>query len=123
MSVGTVLYGLLSNDPVVAALVATRIYPQVAREAATDPYIVYSTVSDVPENTFDGQDGLRHARVQIDCYSHQYDEAQVVADAVEGVLKEYKSATVASVVLMRRDLYEDVTQYHRVQLDVSFWLS
>ena len=54
MKVGAAIYSLLVNDSAVSALVGTRIYPELAEEGASAPYVVYSVVSNTPSDTKDG---------------------------------------------------------------------
>lgn len=125
MITGEVVFALLSADAGVAALVAKRIYPQIAPQPLTKPYVVYAVVSDEPLNSLQGDtSGLGSARVQIDCYATSYRDVQAVADAVDAVLKArnvYNDSS--SLRLSRRDLYESDTKLHRVSADYSIWRS
>lgn len=122
--IGSSLFSVLSADAGVTALADTRIYPVVMPQGGKLPALVYTVVDDVPENSLAGwTSGLSNARVQIDCYAKGYIAAQTLADAVVGTLARRVSESLSSVLLSRRDDYEDETSLHRVSLDVSLWVS
>lgn len=121
MNAVEIVHALLADDADVVALVGQRMYPVKAREAAADPHLVMTTVSDVTQNSLDGDtSGFHGARVQVDCYSRRYDQAKQLAKAVRNVLRAQVGAS-KTLVLMERDMYEDETEYHRAQVDVSVW--
>ena len=122
---GEAVYSALSADGTVSGLVGTRIYPNVMPEGSDLPAVVYSVISDVPENSFTGAyaDRLRGARVQVDCYARPstaggaYRQAETLAEAVDACL----TSQLTCWREVSRDLYDDVTQYHRVSIDFAVW--
>lgn len=73
------IYSLLAD------LVDGRCYPLFVPETekSPPPYIVYSIISNTPDNVLDGITGHEWVRVQIDVYTKNYDDtialsAQVV---------------------------------------------
>lgn len=113
----------LAADLPLAALVGTRIYPQVIKQGAATPAVVLTVVSEVPQNTFTGAPGslLLSARVQVDAYAATYREAHAVADAVDAVIGALSSPSLSAYRDNKQDLYDDETQQHRVSLDFSVW--
>lgn len=122
MSYGERVFALLSADATIAAKVGSRIYPQLMPQDCPKPAVVYTVVSDVPLNSFDGHtSGLSNARVQVDVYSYAYKEAQETANAIEALLGSHVTVSLSSLRVSRRDLYENSTKLHRVSMDFSLW--
>jgi hypothetical protein len=109
----------LTQDAAVTALVGARVYPLVAKQIAAVPFIVLTTVSDVPENSMDSAPStrLRVARLQVDCYSKTHQEAHQVADAVHAVVGALAEADLGARLESQQDLYDDETQLFRVSAD------
>ena len=65
------------------ALVATRVFPDVAPQDADLPLLVVTVIDDVPASTLNGHVGatLSNARVQVDAYAKTRAEAAAVAAA------------------------------------------
>jgi hypothetical protein len=89
MNVGQIVYGILSATTGVTSLVSTRIYPDMAPQNATFPYIVFQKLSTTPTDTKEGTSPLDKMLVQIDCYSNNYDTAHSIAAAIRVALDRY----------------------------------
>jgi hypothetical protein len=133
LTAGERLVLALRTDPLVASLVGDRIFPNELPAQTQLPAIVYSVVSDVPENSFDGTPATRlcYCRVQVDSYARPapqgrpgaYATAQRVARAVDDVLGNLQQpGDVAGLREASRDLFDSVTGYHRVSSDFALWL-
>lgn len=122
MSLGEQVRALLLADAAVTARVIGRVFPVVLPQAVAMPAVRYLVIDDVPQNSLLGwTSGLRHARVQIDAYGKKYLDAQGLADAIEGAVGSLPGPGITSLLLARRDQYEDVTETHRVSMDFSMW--
>ena len=77
MSVEIAVYDALTGDAGVAALVSTRVYPQVLPPDVTLPAIVYRNIDSVPFGSL-----CQVSRVQIDVYGASYSSVKGVRDAV-----------------------------------------
>lgn len=126
---GEAIFAALTADAAVTALVAQRIFPDELPEGIELPAIVYQVISDVPENSFDGDAATRRktARLQVDSYaraetgkSGRYRRAHQVATAVENVIANLSDVDLSGSLDAARDLYDNVTGYARVSQD--FWL-
>jgi hypothetical protein len=123
MKVGAAIYSLLVNDSAVSALVGTRIYPELAEEGASTPYVVYSVVSNTPSDTKEGTP-IDEAQLEIFSVANTYAAANDLADKVRAAL-DRKSQTVVGTVTVqsiqytnevvevseKRDLYISVQDY------------
>lgn len=95
------LYATLAADAGVSALVGARVYPvNVPQSDYTDstkfPCVVYNFDGKERQVRFSGTDTLVSARLSIDCYAKTYAQAQAVAEAVRGVLKDYSGTMVGN---------------------------
>jgi hypothetical protein len=93
MKVGLAIYNLLVNDSAVNAQTASRIYPELAKEGALMPYIVYSVVSNSPSDTKDGTP-IDEAQCEIFSVGQTYQACNNLADKVRAAL-DRKGVTVS----------------------------
>ena len=98
MNVGQIIYGVLSAASGVTALVSTRIYPDMAPQNDTFPYIVFQKLQTKPTDTKEGVSKLDKILVQVDCYSNNYDNAHSLAAAVRTALDRYTGTINGHVV-------------------------
>lgn len=120
---------LLLADSAVAAIVAARIYPLTVPQGSATPYVVLTTVSDAPVNSFSGSadSRLRFARLQVDTYAASTATedglalAHDVDDAINLVLANLLSSYLAGQRENSEELFDDATGYYRVSSD--YWIS
>lgn len=93
---GMALRKLLVDDATVAALVSTRIRPQMVGQRDVKPYMIYRTISGVREGHFTGSALVNKALIQIDGFADTEDE---VVDMVSAVRKELDGRIRTSVTL------------------------
>lgn len=98
MNVGQIIYGRLSAVAGVTALVSTRIYPDIAPQNATFPYVVFQKLRTSPTDTKEGTSPLDKLLVQVDCYSNNYDNAHALAAAVRTALDRYAGTVNGHVI-------------------------
>jgi ABC-type molybdate transport system substrate-binding protein len=123
MKVGAAIYSLLVNDSAVSAVVGTRIYPELAEEGASAPYVVYSVVSNTPSDTKDGTP-IDEAQLEIFSVGSTYAAANDLADKVRAALDRKSQIVVGTVTVQsiqytnevvevseKRDLYISVQDY------------
>lgn len=81
--IGAIIYQALASNAPVAALVGTRIYPEVAPDEADLPLVVYTV------RTAEGLDGsapMVRCNVTANCYAATDAAAESVGAAVRAVL-------------------------------------
>ena len=123
MKVGAAIYSLLVNDSAVSAIVGTRIYPELAEEGASAPYVVYSVVSNTPSDTKEGTP-IDEAQLEIFSVGNTYAAANDLADKVRAALDRKSQIVVGTVTVQsihytnevvevseKRDLYISVQDY------------
>ncbi len=95
MSVEAALYAELTGNAGVAALVADRVYPDVAPSSADLPRLTYQRISTGRHPHLAGASGLVSPRFQVICWASSRASAGVVADAVREALDGF-SGTLGS---------------------------
>jgi len=114
---------MLKDDSAVAALVGTRIYPELAEEGAVTPYVVYSVVSNTPVDTKESAP-VDEAQLEVFSVADTYAAANDLADKVRTALARqekvvYDTVTVQSIkytnevteVSSERNLFMSVQDY------------
>jgi len=101
MNAGKAVYGILSTNAEVTAIVGTKIFPEVAEQETALPLIVYQLQSVAPEDTHDGPSKLDEVRFEFLCYADTYNGAADLGDKVRGALDRvsgtYNAVNVESV--------------------------
>ena len=97
------LYSHLSGNNTVAALVATRIYPNVIPQHAGGeqtklPCLVYQRIAVRRQPKYCGTDDLVRSEVQIDCYAATAHESLTLATAARGALIDFRGMMGADTV-------------------------
>jgi Protein of unknown function (DUF3168) len=82
MNTDQILYGILSGDEAVAALVGTRIRPHSAAFGEVLPLVTYVSDGELAGQPVNGR-GRRTLTYTLDCYGVDQPAARAVADAVE----------------------------------------
>ena len=86
MKSGLAIYDILSNDFYVSALVSNRIFPNVAKNSTTFPFIIYDVESESPTQDKDGVSTLDEDFVMVSCYCKTYSEASDLARKIRTAL-------------------------------------
>lgn len=121
----TALYEYLTADGNISALVDDRVYPNRLPEGSTIPAISWNRVSARRINTFDqfdDYDAWVTARIQVNCWAYNAQEAMEVGEAVVLALSGYDGdmsgqLVGSSFVDNEMDIYEAPTKFHRRVLD------
>jgi len=101
-------------------LVEGRCYAGVAPDNPVTPYIVFSRVASVPENTLSSGQPVQQTRIQVDMYDKSYDAAQSLADSVQVAILTLAYPIQATQTL-EQDMYESEVKLHRVSHDYSIY--
>ena len=109
--IGKGVRNYLVSKSAVTDLVSTRIYPAVLPQAATLPAVVYSVITNVPNDDVLGSSGSVTANVQLDIYSDAHITTNNISEQIRLQMQGYSGAmgdeTVgASRLLNRFEQYE-----------------
>jgi|LakMenEpi03Aug12_release.lakeMendotaPanAssembly.Ray.scaffolds.fasta_scaffold1438389_2 hypothetical protein len=98
--IGKAIYGKLSATTAVTAITSTRIYPDMATQDATYPFIVYSVADTAPTDIKDGVSPLDIVSVGLMIYADSYavaiDLAEKVRTALDRMSGTYDGVNVQS---------------------------
>lgn len=100
------------------ALTGQNAWGNVAPDQPPTPYIVYSKVIGLPNNTLDGVAGTERHRFQIDVYATTYLQAKTVREQLKAAMA---AAPFANIEIENQDFYESETKLHRIRSDWSIW--
>ena len=115
MQIGKSIYYILVNDSDVSALVGTRIFPNVAPQTTTFPFIIYDVTGVSPNDTKEGPSTLDTNDVMISCYSETYDEASDLAQKIRVAMDRinqgvYNDETIQSSQFQSyNDIFDDTS--------------
>jgi len=77
---------VISGAEAVSALIADRVYPNLAPPDAGRPYIVYQVIGGEFEHTMEGPAADSSPRVQISCIADSVEDAEALAAEAEALL-------------------------------------
>ena len=109
MKVGAAIYSMLKDDSAVAALVGTRIYPELAEEGAVTPYVVYSVVSNTPVDTKESAP-VDEAQLEVFSVADTYAAANDLADKVRTALSRQSKKVLDTVTVQSIKYTNEVTE-------------
>tara|TARA_R100001443_G_scaffold85795_2_gene92511 strand:+ start:226 stop:618 length:393 start_codon:yes stop_codon:yes gene_type:complete len=119
MIVGKAIYNILSNTSAVTDIVSTKIYPEIAPQNESQPYIVYSVVSNNPTDTKEDNGNVDEASIEVYCFNTKYTTAIDLGVAVRAAL-ERRNGTFGGVKIQS-------INYTNEQMDVnperSIWVA
>lgn len=109
MESGLAIYNILANDSPVSAIVGTRIFPNVAQQTTSFPFIIYDVQSENPTDYKQGVSTLDTDTVMVSCYCKTYSEASDLAKKIRTALDRV-SGTYNGVVIqsIKYDGYNDL---------------
>jgi hypothetical protein len=89
LSIESVLYDRLSGYSGLTALVSTRIYPNVAPQNVTVPYITFRRVSSVRDSGFGTDLGTVTDRFQFDAFDTTYSGLRSIVEQLRAALQRW----------------------------------
>lgn len=88
----SVFRSVLSSHAGTIALVGSRIYPVVAPEDATKPFVVYTITDNVQLPVLSGNSGTYEARAEVACIASTYAKAHELATQAYAALDAVTSS-------------------------------
>ena len=113
MSIEDALYALISSSTSITALLREgsttdiRLFPGLAPQDATFPYMEYERISAMRERHLGGLSQLAHPRFQVNIWSTGYDQAKLLMQHVRVAADNYTGSTNASINIRRVFLEDD----------------
>jgi len=116
------VYRLLHENAAVRALLGdspTRVFGAgTAPQDTTKPYVVWTLITGVPENSLSDLPTHDRMPVQLDCWAVKEADVRVLATAVRDALEPH--AHMTGVLLSER---EAETKLYRLALQFDFWVA
>ena len=119
--IGKVIYGRLSTESTVVAIVGQKIYPDLTPQDVQYPFCVYTIVNSTPVDYKDGQSNLEEVQFQIDCYTQSYDTTQELANNIRNSLDRFVG-TVNGISVQTIKYMSSDSQVYNPTLNV-YWMS
>lgn len=116
----SVLLRMLQEDAGLSALVGSKVFPLVhsVRELSSLRHVPAARRE--AANTLSGASGLEEIDLQIDVWARDYDEAKAIAKAVRSAMPP-SGPRFSAHLIEDQDLYEDGTNYFRVNMEFKVW--
>jgi hypothetical protein len=92
------LYSRLSGYSGLSALVGSRIYPPLASQEPTPPYVTYYEISHGSDHAMGGRTGLYLVHYAVEAWAETQAEALAIARQIENALDGY-SGTSDTIVI------------------------
>lgn len=123
MALEDALYTRLTGHAGTAALVGTRVYPNVLPQGVTFPCVSYRRVSGVREHAMGADPQNVESTVQVDCWATTYAGVKALYTQVFQALTRYRLAGTFDDVFagVPQDLYESEKDLHRVRIDFTVY--
>lgn len=107
-SLGEAVRGYLAANTGVAALVSTRIYPDVLPQGytvATGGALTYTTISTTHDHLINGLSGIARSRIEFAAFAKTREAADAIAEAVRasglvGTVGVVGGVTIESVMIV-----------------------
>lgn len=115
--VGKEMFNILTNDSEVKKLVGNKVFPIVANEGTTFPFIVYRRTNYTPASNKDYTSEI--VGIEINILSQKYDEGVNIADVVATSLDRKETDFIEDIQItnISEDYIED-TFVERIYLDI-----
>lgn len=115
-----VLLRTLREDAGLSALVGNKVFALVIPQGTKLPCITFQRIGGMPANTLSGHSGLEEIDLQINVWARDYDEAKAIAKAVRFAMPP-SGPQFGAHLIEDQDLYEDGTNYFRVNMEFKVW--
>lgn len=133
---GEALYTQLTGDSDISNLIGTRVFPSVAPQNATTPYIIYNKTAETFDHAMRVDPNIASPRYNISSYSTSYSQSRTMAKMVEDNLRDFTGSMGPSsepisiqrvfmefeMDMAHRDLENFEVMYHVIQ-DYQIWHS
>jgi hypothetical protein len=119
------LYTLISTDPTISGMIATRVYPILLPEKPVLPAMTYGVVGGSGEPTLNTS-GMIRLRMQFDCWGMKYSDAAQLRKALVQALNLYYGVLSDGTYLQLAqfiqpvDFYEQDARQYRCAVEFYF---
>lgn len=96
LSIGKVVYNILSSDKSFKETIGNRIYPLIADEGTTFPFVIYSRIGIDEQSTKDNSE--EQIRVLVQVAANNYQQSIETAEIIRAAM-EHKSGTFNNLLI------------------------
>ena len=86
------IYKHLAATAGVTGLVSTRIYPVIAPQGESLPYIVYQKIVEIPVHAMSADPEIRNRRYQFTILAETYSSVSAISIQVKSALQDYQTS-------------------------------
>ncbi len=119
--IGKLIYSRLSTDGEILAYVGSKIYPDIVPQNVQYPFVVYTIVNSLPVDFKDGQSNLEEITLQVDVYTQNYDDTQILSNLIRNRLDRFVGI-VEGVEVQSIKYMSATSQVFNAELSV-YWMS
>jgi hypothetical protein len=119
--IGKLIYSRLSTDGEILAYVGGKIYPDIVPQNVQYPFVVYTIVNSLPVDFKDGQSNLEEITLQVDVYTQNYDDTQILSNLIRNRLDRFVGI-VEGVEVQSIKYMSATSQVFNAELSV-YWMS
>jgi hypothetical protein len=119
--IGKLIYSRLSTDGEILAYVGSKIYPDIVPQNVQYPFVVYTIVNSLPVDFKDGQSNLEEITLQVDVYTQNYDDTQILSNFIRNRLDRFVGI-VEGIEVQSIKYMSATSQVFNAELSV-YWMS
>lgn len=119
--IGKLIYSRLSTDGDILSYVGSKIYPDIVPQNVQYPFVVYTIVNSLPVDFKDGQSNLEEITLQVDVYTQNYDDTQILSNLIRNRLDRFVGI-VEGVEVQSIKYMSATSQVFNAELSV-YWMS
>ena len=119
--IGKVIYGRLTTDTTITNICGLNIFPDIAPQNVQYPFMVYTIVNSLPVDFKDGQSNLEEITLQVDVYTQNYDDTQILSNLIRNRLDRFVGI-VEGVEVQSIKYMSATSQVFNAELSV-YWMS
>jgi len=119
--IGKLIYNRLFTDGEILAYVGNKIYPDIVPQNVQYPFVVYTIVNSLPVDFKDGQSNLEEITLQVDVYTQNYDDTQILSNLIRNRLDRFVGI-VEGIEVQSIKYMSATSQVFNAELSV-YWLS
>ena len=107
LSIGKVVYNILSSDKSFKEVIGNRIYPLIADEGTSFPFVIYSRIGIDEQSTKDSTSEQIRVLVQVAAnnYQQSIETAEIIRAAMEHKSGTFNNLSIEDIIL--EDASED----------------
>lgn len=101
MDIKTAIYAYLQTKTLLTALISTRLYPGVAEQVVTKPYVVFEVADDQHERHLSGASALANYMITFTVHAATVISRDDVSEALRNILHTRKNISLTGSIDMR----------------------